>query len=121
MAAGTVTITETTVGSMKLVEFQWTSDASGNVNGTFTVGAYSGEVTSIATVPGTSGNQPTTYTISVLDGNGIDLLCGLGTTRSITATEYLKKPLGAVAFDKLQLNISSAGNAKQGTAYLFLR
>src|SRR5271166_1780600 len=120
--AGTVLYTEIAkIGTMKLIAAAWTSDASGNVNGTATAVVYDGEVSEAATVPGTAGVQPTSYTVSWLDNQGLDAICGLGTTRSITATEYLKKPLGAVASSTLTLNISSAGNAKQGTAYLWIR
>ena len=120
-AVGTTTLTETTVGSVKRIKFAWTSDASGNVSGTPTTGVYDGEIIAITTIPSGGGTAPTTYTIAVKDADGNDVLCGLGTTRSINTTEFLKKPLGAVTLSTLELSIASAGNAKQGTAYLWLR
>ena len=119
---GSVVITEVTYSSMKLVTFAWTSGADGGVNGFSTTKAdYSGEVSLVVTVPGTSGSQPTSYTVSVIDSNGIDLLCGGGTTRSTTLTEYLKRPLGAVGSSALSLVVTGAGAAKSGTVYVFLR
>jgi len=120
-AVGSVTYTEDTVGAVKVIKAAWTSDASGNVSGTLTTKTYDGEIISCATIPAGGGNQPTTYAIQFQDSNGIDVLCGSGTGRSITATEYLKKPLGSVASDTLQLVISGAGASKQGTAYLSIR
>ena len=120
-AVGTTTLTETTFSSVKRIKFAWTSDASGNVSGTPTAGTYDGEVIAIETIPGTGGTVPTTYTITVQDADGNDVIAGLGTTRSTTATEWLKKPLGAVAASTLTLTIASAGNAKTGIAYLWIR
>ncbi len=120
-AVGTTTLTETLVGSVKRVKFVWTSDASGNVSGTPTTGVFDGEVIAIETIPSGGGTAPTTYTITVKDADGNDVLCGLGTTRSATVTEWLKKPLGAVTLSTLELGIASAGNAKVGTAYIWIR
>jgi hypothetical protein len=120
-AVGTTTLTETTVGSVKRVKFAWISDASGNVSGSPTAGIYDGEVIAITTIPSGGGTVPTTYTITVKDADGNDVLCAGGTTRSTTATEWLKKPLGAVTLSTLELGISGAGNAKVGTAYIWIR
>jgi hypothetical protein len=51
----------------------------------------------------------------------VDLLAQAGVTRSTAAQETLKAPLGAAADSALTLVIAGAGNAKQGTVYLFLR
>lgn len=125
MPAGTVVYTEIfTKGAragldMKLLRADWTSDASGNVNGTPSPNSYDGVAIALATKPGVA--TPTTYSVSFIDDQGLDLVCGLGVTRSISATEYIKAPLGAVAESQLTLNISGAGNAKQGTAWLWIR
>lgn len=121
MAAGSITFTEQTFSSVKLVTFAWTSDASGNVNGNATVKLYDGVVIACATVPSGGGTAPTAYTLQIQDGNGVDVLAQAGTARSTTAQETLKAPLGAVASSTLTLVIASAGNAKQGTVYLYLR
>jgi len=117
--AGTLTLTETTFSGVKRIKFAWTSDASGNVSGNVTTGVYDGALLLCQTAPGVT--TPTTYTITIKDADGNDLLCGSGTTRSTSATEYIKAPQGAVAGSTLELGIASAGNAKNGVAYLWLR
>lgn len=119
--AGSITFTEQTSGSVKLVILAWTSDASGNVSGTPTLKAYNGAVIACVTVPAGAGNAPTAYTLQIQDANGVDVLAQAGTARSIANQETLKAPLGAVADSALTLVIASAGNAKQGTVYLYLR
>jgi len=121
MAAGSITFTEATSGSVKLITFAWTCDASGNVSGNPTAKTYNGEIVACVTVPAGGGNAPTAYTLQIQDANGVDVLAQTGTARSTTNQETLKKPLGAVADSALTLVIASAGNAKQGTVYLFIR
>lgn len=120
-AVGAITLTEQTYSSVKLIKFAWTSDASGNVSGIPTLNVYDGQVLACVTVPAGGGVAPTAYTLQILDGNGVDVLAQAGTARSTTAQETLKAPLGAVSASALSLVIASAGNAKQGTVYLFLR
>lgn len=121
MAAGTITLVETTSFSVKCISFAWTSDASGNVNGIPTLKAYDGAVIACVTVPAGGGAAPSAYTIQILDANGVDVLSQAGTARSTTLQETLKAPLGVAANSPLSLVIAGAGNAKQGTVYLFLR
>ncbi len=120
-AVGSITLTEQTFTSIKLVKFAWTSDASGNVSGIPTVNSYEGLVLACVTVPTGGGTAPTAYTFSIQDANGVDVLAQAGTARSTSAQETLKAPLGVIALSTLTLVLASAGNAKQGTVYLFLR
>lgn len=120
-AVGTVTLSETTYSGIRRVKFAWTSDASGNVSGTPTVGVYDGILVACATTPGAGGTQPTSYGITISDADGNDILCGSGSARSTTATEYIKSPQGAVAASVLSIGISAAGASKTGTAYLWIR
>lgn len=109
--------------SMKVVVATWTSDASGAVSGFFTTSTFSGEVSEMAAVPGTSGSQPTNnYTVSVLDSNGLDILVSSASSNASNATtSYYKRPLGAIGNDRLQLVISGAGASKSGVVYVFIR
>lgn len=120
-AVGAILFEEITFPSVKRIRFAWTSDASGNVSGIPTVEVYSGVLIALATVPSGAPDAPSAYTIAILDDNGIDILAGAGTARSTTLTEYIKAPQGAVANHHLSLLIAGAGNAKKGTAYLYLR
>ena len=123
MAAGTVTITEETYGTIKKIKFSWTS-GDGAEDGTAsgqTTYAYSGKILGLATDPGSPA--PTAlYDITVTDEDGMDVLMGGGADRSATATEYvLSSSLGAVANDKLTINVSAAGTNTKGIAYLYIR
>ncbi len=119
MPAGSVTITEKHHTLVQLVIFAWTSDASGVVSGLATTTfRYTGQAVFFATVPGANVSA---YTISILDSNGLDIL-GTLAARSTSATEYAKQSvLGYVAEDVLTISVTGAGNAKGGTAYLWIR
>lgn len=120
--AGTVTITEETIGSVKKVKFEWTSSAAGAADGT-TTKTYNGEIIRLVTVPGTVAAQPTDlYDVAVNDEDTTDILMGAGVNRSNVNTEQvLASSLGCVANDKLALAVTNAGNAKSGTVYLYIR
>jgi hypothetical protein len=122
-AVGTNVITEETFGSIRKIKCAWVSDAAGNVSGTLTLGAYNGAIERLVTVPSGGGTAPTTlYDITILDEDGTDVLMGAGADRSATVTEQVQRTsLGVVANDRLELRIANAGNAKQGTVYLYLR
>lgn len=117
--AGTNTITEIAYSGVKRIKFEWLSDASGHVNGTLTTNRYDGALVCCQSEPGVA--TPTSYTLQIKDEDGNDILAGSGATRSTSAKEYIKAPQGAVSNSKLELVIDSAGNAKNGTVYLWLR
>lgn len=125
MAAGTVTVTEETHGSLKKITFAWVSGTgaeAGTASGA-TTGAYTGALERLVTVPGTAGDQPTNaYDLTLLDEDSTDVLMGAGADRSNAATEQvLGSLLGVVANDTLTLNVAAAGDAKTGTVYVYLR
>lgn len=120
--AGTVAITySNSRPGIKSVTWAWTSDASGDANGTDTV-ALSGEAIRWVTNPGAAA--PTTlYDIVVNDVDGADVAAGLLANRSATATEQVY-PAAATyhAFDgKLSLVVSAAGASKEGTLTMYYR
>ncbi len=117
-AAGSVVITEKKHPSVQLITFAWTSDAAGNVSGqAATSFRYTGQVLELVTVPGPSVSG---YTITIVDSNSIDLLAKLS-ARDTTLTQYVVSGLGAVSDDVLTISVTGAGNAKTGTAYLWIR
>jgi len=117
---GIVVITEETFGTIKKIKFAWTSTAGGAASD-ITVNAYSGKILGLATVPD-ADDAPTSYGVTVTDEDSMDVLMGGGAGRSATVTEYvLSASLGAVANDKLTINISGAGASKKGIAYLYIR
>jgi len=123
---GTVTITEQDFLSIKKVTFSWTSvDGGGDAGKAVkTTGkSYTGEAIRLVTVPGTVGDQPSdNYNVTVLDSDGVDVLMSAGLLRDQTNTEQvLASLLGCMADTKLTLSVNSAGNAKKGTVYLYIR
>ena len=120
-AAGTVTVSETTIGSIKLVKFTWTSSAGGAADGATTL-TYDGGIQRIVTVPDGGGTQPTDlYDITLLDGNGVDVLVANGANRSNTATEQVPgSALGITVASALTLHVTNAGNAKGGVVYVYV-
>jgi hypothetical protein len=106
---------------MKKITFSWTSSAGGAADKQ-TVNVYSGEVRRVTTIPGTGGSQPTSYAVTLLDDDGVDVLAGNGSGRSITATEQLAAAsLGVVSNSHLYLHVTGAGNTKGGTVIAYIR
>jgi tartrate dehydratase alpha subunit/fumarate hydratase class I-like protein len=123
-AAGSATITPVNLRPIKKVKVAWTSDASGNVNGgaAVTPDTYTGKILGIVTIPAGGGVQPTSYAVKLVDSDGVDQTLGNVTGRSITAQEAVQgTSLGFVVESTLELQISGAGNAKQGTAYIYIQ
>ena len=119
--AGTVTITEETIGTVKKIKFAWTSDAAGAADGT-TTKAYTGEAIRLVTVPSGTAAPTDLYDVVVNDEDNTDVLMGAGANRSNTSTQQvLASSLGCVANDRLALAVTNAGNAKSGTVYLYIR
>jgi hypothetical protein len=119
--AGTVTVTEERYGSLKKIAFAWTSSAGGAADGS-TSGAYNGVVERLVTVPSGSAAPTDDYDLTIVDEDGVDVLMGAGANRDAANTEQvLASSLGVVANDTLTVHVTNAGNAKQGTVYLYLR
>lgn len=115
-----VTVAEGIHGEVKKITFTWTSAADGTASGTTTY-AYDGKVELLTTDPGATA--PTDdYDVTLTDEAGVDVLAGAGLNRDTANTEQaVASVLGVVASSKLTLNISNAGNAKQGVTYVFVR
>ncbi len=117
---GTVAVTEETASYVKKIAFTWTT-TSGGAASTTTSESYSGQVVRLVTVPGTPA--PTAlYHVAITDEDGADILLTLGSGRSATAIEQVLAPnLGYVANDRLTLTVSSGGDSKKGSVYLYIR
>lgn len=123
MAAGTVTTTEERLTWPHKITFAWTSgtDAEeGTASGTTTY-QYSGNILRVVTVPGTGGDAPTDdYDITITDASSIDVANSQLLNRDDTNTEWVVASLGAVANDKLTINVSAAGAANTGTCIVYV-
>ncbi len=122
MATGTVTVAEERLGGLKKITWAWTSTAGGAASEVTTY-PYTGSIERMVTVPAAAGGAPTDdYDITITDEDGVDVLSGAGSNRDTANTEQVAAAnLGAVANDKLTLNVSNAGNAKSGTVILYVR
>jgi hypothetical protein len=123
MAGSSVTFTEMTHGSVKCVKAAWVSDDATGAVSAKTTRTYDGRCIGLATVPGTVGDQPTdNYDLAVTDANGFDVLLGAGQNRDNVNTEYVAEAsMAGVPGCQITFAITNAGNAKKGTAYLWIR
>jgi len=115
-------IVEDTSGLLNKIKWTWTSTSAGAYTGATTY-RYNGILHELVTIPAGGADAPTTlYDITITDGDSVDVLNGLGADRSATAQESKHKTDGllAVKSSTLTLNITNAGDIKQGTAILYI-
>lgn len=118
--AGTVVTTEITYPSIKKVTFEWTSDASGDADGS-TTAVFTGKIVQVTTVPSGTAAPTDNYDIELRDADGVDLLAGAGANRDEANTEHITSAnLGAVCVSALTLVVANAGNETEGIVYVFI-
>ena len=110
--------------SVKRIKWAWVSAADGTCTSTASSEAYDGQVIALLTDPGSTA--PTdNYDIVVNDADGHDVLAGQGANRHTTTTQWVlhsdSTPLGVVAGSTLTLDITNAGDSKEGDVYVFIR
>lgn len=123
MAGSAMVFTEITHGTIKKIKAAWTSDdATGAVSGT-TTNPFDGRIIGACTVPGLAAAAPTdNYDIAVNDSDGVDIALGALANRDTANTEYVSEAsMAGVAHSKLTVAITTAGNAKTGVLYLYIR
>jgi hypothetical protein len=109
---------------MKRLRLTWTSDGSGDVNGTLSPVA-SGVILRVAFEPGAGGVQPTNlYDVTLIDSHGLDVLDGLGANLSNAAASEGVPMVGETsqpyAVDgPLELRVANAGATKSGTVTVY--
>jgi hypothetical protein len=116
------TITESFNLGIRKVTFAWTSDASGDVNGTTGVMAskITGRIERVVTDPGSTA--PTTlYDIVLNDENGADVLAGAGANLSATVSVSANLNPPVLVDNTLTLVVSNAGDSKVGQVVLYVR
>lgn len=151
MPAGSITMTMRPPDSqsnrpVRKVKFAWTSDAAGAVNGIKTDGTgsptivgvaaapafISGTIVGVTFIPSASAAPTALYDVTLKDDEGVDVLAGQGADLSATVTTRVKPgqsfkdgtttSLDPIPIDDvLELVVTNAGNAKQGTVVLYLR
>jgi hypothetical protein len=132
MAGSAVITHRTRYRAIKWVQWDWTSDASGDVDGAISA-PINGEIMAIDTVPGAGGVQPTdNYGITLLDENGVDVAEGLLADRDNATSQRVlpvieqtvgSNPYGfrAIVDGPLELVVVAAGAANEGRVRLYYR
>jgi hypothetical protein len=118
------TIIERTCGSVKKIQWSWTSAGDGTLTGavTTTTYAYDGKLLALATDPDGGSPPDDNYNVTILDGDNFDVLCGAGLLRDTATTEVVAMAsLGGVATSTLKLVIAAAGAGTKGVVVLWLR
>ena len=121
---GTVTTTfKPKSGPVQRLDFDWTSDGSGNVEKAFS-DKLNGLILALVTDPGSPA--PTTYTVTIEDDKSVDILLGVAITRSTSAVEAIAIPLDSglprpVSTDSFTFKVANAGSAKKGLVQLFIK
>lgn len=119
--AGTVTVTEETIGNVHKIKWTWISTAGGAAD-LVTTKAYGGIVRNLRTVPAGGGSAPTDdYDITITDPDGLDVMLGAGANRDTAVTENAVPGSTSTAHGKLTLNVTNAGATKGGTATLYIQ
>lgn len=104
----------------KKIKWSWKCTDAGVVTGSTTTNKYTGELIRFITDP---VDGPTAdYDVQILDSDSFDVLIGAGADRHTTTTQQvIASSLGCILDSKLTLEITSAGNAKSGIVYLYIK
>ena len=134
MAGSLVVTTREITNNIIKYSLVWTSDASGNVSG-IPFDMTPGTIITVEFIPGAGGVQPTDlYDVELRDAEGITMFDdGAGTTiganLSNVAASHKLSMVGLVGVTIYRrwhhggpatLEVSNAGNAKSGTANIFV-
>jgi len=123
-AVGTVVMTATTGdldGTVARYDLAWTSTAGGAVSGN-AFAVRSGTILQVRFVPSATVAPTTLYDVTLVTAKSVDVLSGLGTDLSATASTLLTNiGVWLDAGATLDLVVANAGNAKAGTVSIWVR
>lgn len=122
--AGTVTVTETREDhfSVHKIDWSWLSASDGAADKA-SIHPFTGVIEHVEFIPGAT--TPTTaYDVTIVNPLGVDILNGNGADLSSAAT-VVKTRTGtnemlSVSNEILTLNVSNAGDAKNGRVVLYI-
>lgn len=121
MAAAVITVEESCIAGVCKVKWTWTCSDTG-AGSKATSSSYFGQVLALVTDPGNGGAAPTdNYDITITDADSYDVLQGAGADRDTANTETAVPAAVSVGFGVLTLTLANAGNAKSGTATLYIK
>lgn len=125
MAGSIVLATADLGGGITKYSIAWTSDASGDVNGT-PIALKRGRLIQVKFVPTNGGAQPSNnYAATLLDADGVDILAGKGAALSNAAATIAVPVVSAVSPAFVETGnftptISGAGAIKNGRIDLYV-
>jgi hypothetical protein len=128
--AGSLMVTRADVGlGIQRIDCAWTSDASGDVSG-HAFAVPTGMLLQVKTVPDGTTAPSDNYDLTVVDGDGADLLGGSGADRDNAKAEIIAPLLGdsttqnqrplVDGTDTLDVVVANAGDTKKGTVSLWI-
>lgn len=125
MAAGTITLSSDIVAKgYRVMTFAWTSDGSGDVNGT--AFGTQGILLRVVTNPGATAPDDN-YDLTLLDADAVDVLEGAGADRDTANSQQISllaptSTTGPIALaGQITPTIANAGSGKNGTITLYLK
>lgn len=121
--AGTITVTDEVIGTVKKVTFDWLSHTDGTASITSSGAYYTGEVLKVMMVPDPVTTTPSdNYTVTLTDSNSYDILCGQGLACCPAAANLLiTGGLLPVTNSKISLTIAGGGSEKGGLVLVWIR
>lgn len=126
--AGSITLTTADLGGgVTKYSIAWTSDASGNVNGT-PIALKRGRLLQVKFVPTNGGTQPSNdYGVTLLDADGVDVLAGKGASLANTTASIAVPVVSSVSpafidptLGNFTPTVFAAGNVTNGRIDLYV-
>jgi hypothetical protein len=111
------------------IGWRWVADGSGDVSGEGGIN-ITGAIVGARFAPDTGDTQPLDlYDVTVVDGNGVDILMGVGANapQSLTSTTNYRTPVTSdngfpyLVDEKITPVVAGAGAANAGYIYITLR
>ena len=120
--------------AVRVLEWDWLSDASGDCDvsttGSANASGVTGTVVGLHAVPEAGGTIPTDdYDVTVVDGNGVDILNGAGANLNqlVASVENYRFPADflntgpiVIVDQELTLVVANGGNAKGGVIRVYI-
>ena len=115
--AGTVTVVYPDKSfKVGAIVVSWTSDASGDADGTVTL---DGAIVRVATNPDGTDVPTDNYDITLVDADSIDILATEGNNRDTSTSEQVFPTDTPFHQGDITFTVANAGNAKKGVCTLY--